>query len=473
MDMSDSRRRTVLKTAGGIVVAGSLAGCLGDETEPVGGPEDEEEPDETEDPDDDAETDEPDGEAGLRVAHLSPDAPNVDVFVDGDPVLEDVPFRTVSEYLELPAGTYRIEVTAAGDPDTVVFDEDVEVPAGDFTAAALGELAEENQPFGVEIFEDDLSDPGDNARVRLVHASPDAPNVDVTVDGDPLFEDVPFGAAGTVEVPPGDYKLEVRPATPDADGDVVANFKLSVEAGTVYSAFAVGYLDPDAAPADVPFALDVVVDAEFEEDTEEEPEETDLRVAHLSPDAPNVDVFVDGDPVLEGVPFRAVSEYLDLAPGTYDIEITAAGDPDTVVFDEAVELSEGAFTAAALGELAEENQPFSVELYEDDLSDPGKDARIRLVHASPDAPNVDVTVDGEPLFEDVPFGAAGAVEVPAGEYELEVRPATPDTDGDVVATFDVDLAAGTVYSAFAVGYLDPDAAPADEPFDLEVVVDAD
>jgi len=41
----------------------------------------------------------------------------------------------------------------------------------------------------------------------------------------------------------------------------------------------------------------------------------------------------------------------------------------------------------------------------------------------------------------------------------------------VVATFDLAPEAGVVYTAFAVGYLEPEEAPADEAFDLEVVVD--
>jgi hypothetical protein len=35
-------------------------------------------------------------EAQVRVAHLSPDAPNVDVYVKGEPALTDVPYTTVS-----------------------------------------------------------------------------------------------------------------------------------------------------------------------------------------------------------------------------------------------------------------------------------------------------------------------------------------------------------------------------------------
>jgi hypothetical protein len=281
--MVDNRRRTLLKTAGGVVIVGTLAGCAGNgegepnessdngsmdggengnETNGAGGGEtdgNETDENETEDNETDDES-EPAGEAALRVAHLSPDAPNVDVYVAGDAVLEDVPFRTVSDYLELPPGDYPVEITAAGDAETVVFDEELTVPEGQLTAAAIGELADENQPFAVEVYEDDLYDPGEDARVRLLHAAPDAPNVDVTVDGETLFENVEFGATRTVEIPPDDYTLEVRPATSNVDGEVVATFDIAPEAGTVYTAFAVGYLEPDAAPADESFDLEVVED---------------------------------------------------------------------------------------------------------------------------------------------------------------------------------------------------------------------
>jgi Domain of unknown function (DUF4397) len=51
-------------------------------------------------------------EAQVRVAHLSPDAPNVDVSVNGEPVaaLQNVPYGTVSPYLPLPAGSQRVTV---------------------------------------------------------------------------------------------------------------------------------------------------------------------------------------------------------------------------------------------------------------------------------------------------------------------------------------------------------------------------
>jgi sirohydrochlorin ferrochelatase len=207
-----------------------------------------------------AETETPAGSANVRVAHVSPNAPNVDVYVDGSAVLEDVPFGTVSEYLEVPAGEREVEITAAGDPDTSVFAGAVPVAADtDYTVAAVGELGDmADEPFEPLVLEDDNSDPGDDtARVRLVHASPDAPAVDVTLasNGDALYDGVAYGESGYVEVPAGDYTLQVRGDTEGNDGDVVASFDVSLAGGQVYTGFAAGYLTPDDDPADTAFDL--------------------------------------------------------------------------------------------------------------------------------------------------------------------------------------------------------------------------
>ncbi|ADJ16336.1 hypothetical protein C497_10018 [Halalkalicoccus jeotgali B3] len=243
------------------MVVGTVAGCMGQES--GGGSGDSEgQQNETGGSGNDSMENESEGEQGsqmamVRVAHLSPDAPNVDVYVDGEVVLEDVAYRDVSDYLELQPGTYGVQITAAGDQETVVFDEDVEVQTGAFTLAAVGEIEGESQPFDVLVVEDDLSDPGENARVTALHASPDAPEVDLVEaeSGDPLAAGLAFGDTATFEVPEGSYTLEVRPAGGE---EAVAEFDVEVAAGTVYSAFAVGYVEPANAPVDAPFELEVV-----------------------------------------------------------------------------------------------------------------------------------------------------------------------------------------------------------------------
>ncbi|WP_327052071.1 DUF4397 domain-containing protein [Halomicrococcus gelatinilyticus] len=208
-------------------------------------------------------------------------------------------------------------------------------------------------------------------------------------------------------------------------------------------------------------------------------EETNVRVAHMSPDAPAVDVLVDDETAVENLSFGNVTDYLTLAPGEANVTITAAGDPSTVVFSDEITFEAGTnYTVAATGEVTEAAETtFEPVVFEDDFTVPGPDeASVRLAHVSPDAPAVDVTIaeTNETLFDNVTFQEATEyVNVPAGDYTLEVRPATEDDDGEVVAEFDVSLEGGTVYTAFAAGYLNPEDAPVDEPFQLITVVDAE
>ncbi|RBI64415.1 hypothetical protein DMJ13_08015 [halophilic archaeon] len=217
-------------------------------------------------------SDSADGDAMVRVAHMSPDAPPVDVLVDGETAVENLSFGNVTEYTAVPAGERNVTIQAAGDPSTVVFSGNVTFEADtNYTVAATGEISENaTTEFAPVVLEDNFTVPEENASVRLFHASPDAPPVDVTVEetNATLFDNVSFqNATDYVEVPAGNYTLEVRPATANDSGEVVATFNVTLNESTVYTAFAAGYLNPDDAPADVPFQLFLAIDATAEKKT--------------------------------------------------------------------------------------------------------------------------------------------------------------------------------------------------------------
>jgi len=85
-------------------------------------------------------------------------------------------------------------------------------------------------------------------------------------------------------------------------------------------------------------------------------------------------------------------------------------------------------------------------------------AHVRFVHASPDAPAVDIAVAGGPvLFSNVPFKGVGAyTPVDAGTYDLEVR--LTGTNTVVLPLPGIKLDAGTVYTAWAMGLAAGDPA---------------
>ena len=263
---SSSSRRRFLGLAGAALVVGA-AGCLdedGDDEEPTPTPADPEPtPTPSPTPEPPETTDDPhgaveEGDAVVRVAHLSPDAPAVDVFLDGAVAFSDLAFREVSAYVVLEPGTYEIEVAPAGE-ETPVGGESVELDAEAHTVAALGEVSGVNQPLEIVSFVDEVEPPGegeDEARVRLLHAVPDAPAVDVLADDEPLFEDVSFGESSDyATVAADEYELDVV-----AEDETVATVEAEFEPG-VGSGFAVGYLTPDEAPVPEEFDVEWTVDS--------------------------------------------------------------------------------------------------------------------------------------------------------------------------------------------------------------------
>jgi hypothetical protein len=178
------------------------------------------------------------GPVGLRVAHLSTDAPPVDIWVNGSVVLAGVPYGTVSDYLGLQTGEYRLQVTPAGAAAPIVIDATLDLQAGNvYTVAAVGFLSSGSlEPL---VLFDDRSI-GEGGRIRFVHTSADTGAVDVAVKGGPvLFADVSFQEASEyVDVPGGVYDLEVRPA---GSQEVALSIPgVEVLGKTTYTVFAIG-----------------------------------------------------------------------------------------------------------------------------------------------------------------------------------------------------------------------------------------
>jgi hypothetical protein len=204
------------------------------------------------------------GNVWVRVLHASPDAPSVDVFVNDGKVdaLSGAEFGDVTEYVEVPAGSYDIKVCATADNSVCVIDlSDVALPAdAKVTIAAAKPLAE----IMHYVFVDGATPADGNTAVRVVHLSHDTPAVDVlTQDGaTKVVENLAFpNATDYLELPAGSYDLKV---CANADNTVcpLDPGALNLEAGKTYSVWAIGSLaaaiEPpptDTATSFAPFAL--------------------------------------------------------------------------------------------------------------------------------------------------------------------------------------------------------------------------
>jgi hypothetical protein len=379
--------------------------------------------------------------AKVRVLHGVGDAPAVDIYAEGGLIGEGLAFGSITDYLEVPGGTYQIQVVPNGaslEEGPVVIDAALTFEAGTMTTvAATGSLNDGG--IVPQVLADDPAPVADMTQVRIAHLAYDAPGVDIAPDGgDALVTNLEYpDNTGYVSLPGGAYDLEIRPTgSMDVAFDIP---ELTLENGVSYSAFAVGAL------GDGSFTVVPAVDAAL----------AGVRVGHFSADAPNVDVYANGGVILPNVAFGALSDYLFVPAGTYQVQVVPTGaslEEGPVVIDAALTFEGGTLTTvAATNELANITP---VVLQDKAVTPEAEGAKVRVVHLSANAPKVDIAPDGTgkkgAIVKNLRFGKAkGYLDVPAGEVDLEIRPA-----GKKAAAFDIPaltLEDGKAYSAIAIG----------------------
>jgi len=182
-------------------------------------------------------------------------------------------------------------------------------------------------------------------------------------------------------------------------------------------------------------------------------DEAEVMVVHASPDAPSVDLLIN-DVKVNTTPltFPNNTGYLELPAGTQNVKVNAAGTSTTVINANLDLEADKDYSVFAINTL-DNIEPLVLE---DDLTDPANGmAHVRFVHLSPDAPAVDVAVQGGAvLFSNRAFkSATDFTPVTAGTYTLEVRPAGTTTA--VLTIPNVELRSGDIYTVFASGFLSP------------------
>lgn len=394
----------------------------------------------------------------LQVLHGSPDAPPVNVFVDGSEVLSDVDYKDGSAALELDARdeTYEISVEGIvpGGNVTVIGPADISFDADTiYTVAAVNDVAN-IEP--VIISQPATPVAAGNARLFVLHGAQPAPTVDVyvTSPGADLAASAPVGTfsfretIGPAEVAAGDYQIRVTPA--GDPGTVV------YDSGTIPLAdgddLTIAAL-PNTNGGPAPITLVALTGAESLEIADVETPAA-LQVVHASPDAPAVDVLVDGNVLVPGLEFPDATPFVEVPGGTYEVAVTVADNPGAIAIGPVdLTLEAGVrYSVLAVNTLA------SIEplILTDDPRRVFTEAKVRIVHASPTAQDVDIYVTAvgadinneTPTLSAVPFKEnTGYLSLPAGDYDVTVVPAGTKTPA--IGPLTISVEAGGVYTAIA------------------------
>jgi len=190
------------------------------------------------------------------------------------------------------------------------------------------------------------------------------------------------------------------------------------------------------------------------DDTSNTTAQGQLLVVHASPDAPSVDVVVDGSPAARGLSYTLNTGYLRVPAGSRSVKVNVAGTATTVLSATPSVSASKSYTAFATGRATASPADLQLLLLTDDLASPaaGK-SHVRFVHLSPDAPAVDIALaGGAVVFPNRAFRQFTAfTPLDAGTYNLEVRVA--GTSNVALPLPNITLGAGKIYTVYAKGLL--------------------
>jgi len=167
--------------------------------------------------------------------------------------------------------------------------------------------------------------------IRLLHAAPNAPAVDIYANGSPIARNLSYRRfTEYLAVPGGNYNISVFPA--GRTTNPILSTTISIPGGSIFTIAAIG----------IPSSITLLP---IEEPRMNIPSGSlMLRFVNLSPNAPAVDVEIQsGNVIFNNVTYTGISQYIPLNPGTYIFNLKVSGTGQRLLYVPNIRLEAGRF----------------------------------------------------------------------------------------------------------------------------------
>ncbi|WP_394242012.1 DUF4397 domain-containing protein [Vibrio astriarenae] len=409
-------------------------------------------------------------QSSLQAVHASADAPRANVWLNDAAALTDVDYATASGFLPVNAGMNAVQVDVqlpGGNVTTVVPRTELEFSADtNYTVMVVGDASGANNPVEPLIVTRPATGSADSETldVQVVHAASGVGDVNVYVTGPSatIADSAPIATlgykdfTGVVNVAEGSYRVRLE----TVDGNIIAFDSGTVDLAAGAELTVAAVINPDSSESASPVKL-MVMDGTNTAIIHDMSDPAEVRVGHLVDGAPAVDISLNGSPVdaLQGVPFKTVSGYLDLAAGDYDIDVFATGTTSSLIDVDGLSLAGGGdYSVFAVLTTA---SPLAIEplVIADKRRSVATSAILNVVHAAanPIAQSVDVyltanaSIEGsDPALSNFTYKSnVMGIYVADGNYFLTITVAGQPSVVAVDA-IPVSFSDGVVYSAIAI-----------------------
>ena len=411
--------------------------------------------------------------ATINVVHAATDAPAVDVYLNGQLAVKALDYRKGTGNVELAVGEYKVELRPAGAAATTaaVYTQSISLAAASKTLVVaegrLGDVAGSATAFRLQAVPFGTKDPG-NVQVRFaarLAGRADGRYRRRELDADQRRE-VWRGLGLSPRSTPTSRPRPRSACGPAMPPSIWPSWRprCGHPRGTVLTAIAFGEINPLVADNRF-FAVSAVQEdsgqlIDLGVQINDKAPKASFYVVHTSPDAPAVDVVTKtGDPLIRGLAYRAVSSRLEVPGGVYPIEVRPAGQP-TAVLSANVKLlpvlSWSVFAHGQVGGGVTPDRKLALSALPLAAKDAGGATRLRVVHAAPDAPAVDVLAGGKAVLTNLAFPRATgyldfATGLPVTTLKVRASGQPKDLFDIVIESGVADATRGQNVTVFATG----------------------
>ncbi len=221
-------------------------------------------------------------------------------------------------------------------------------------AEQMNNSAQENQDI-LNTLKDDVKDDVNEAFIRVLHASPDTPPIDIFIDGKKAIDDLSYGMlAGYMPIPAGEHKIEVFPGNKTKNPVITVSLTL---ADDTFSTFAAVGKMANIEP--------LIID-DYEDKVPRN--QALVKFVHMSPNTPAVDItLLDGKKLFTNIAFKQSTDYIMLSPNEYTLQVRLSGTNTIVLNVPTISIQGGVpYSIYAIG-LAGSMPPLAVVLVEDEI----------------------------------------------------------------------------------------------------------
>ena len=172
----------------------------------------------------------------VRFLHAVPEGEEVDIYINNVPFYKGLEFTEFSPYVYVPQGNYTVTIYLEDTLENPIVNEKIDVNVNELVTIAI--TGESGDIKLLSIVEETEVVSGSNAKVRVVHLSPNAPAVNIVADNQELFANVKYrDVTPYIAIPAKEYTVNVEEARTNR---IMRQNQVTINPGRIYTFYAVG-----------------------------------------------------------------------------------------------------------------------------------------------------------------------------------------------------------------------------------------